>query len=157
MGAEKLISVLLQLKKPPSINDECQTQRDVWPAKKTSILLYVDLVAAGQETKVAQRKPRPRGPTENVSRSLSTLLGLQQWTFKTERQLSLRKPTADIWDSWKAAFAVAGGGETRSFSCPRARWKRLFGAISGYHCSAREYYCNLIWCNLIQCCDLGKS
>lgn len=121
MGAEKLISVLLQLKKRPSINDECQTQRDVWPAKKTSILLYVDLVTAGQETKVAQRKPRPQGPTENVRRSLSALLGTRQRTFKTERQLSFLKPTTDIWDCWKAASTVAGGRGTRSFSCPRAR------------------------------------
>lgn len=48
--AEKLSTLLLQLKNSPSINDECQTQHDVWPGKQTSILCRF-MVTAGQETR----------------------------------------------------------------------------------------------------------
>ena len=49
MRAEELSTLLLQLKNSPSINDECQTQRDVWPVKQTGILCRF-MVTAGQET-----------------------------------------------------------------------------------------------------------
>lgn len=49
VSAEKLSTLLLQLKNSPSINDECQTQHDVWPGKHTRILCRF-MVTAGQET-----------------------------------------------------------------------------------------------------------
>lgn len=108
--AEKLSILLLQLKKSPSINDECQTQHDVWPGKQTSTLCRF-MVTAGQETSsgmVETQREETRGCEEdaaaNVTSSLSTLLGMWWWIFKMQQQLSFPKPSADIWDFGQPAL-----------------------------------------------------
>lgn len=56
------------LMKSPSINDECQTQRGVWPAKQTRSWCKLK-VAAGQETRCGMAAKHCEGSREDVRRT----------------------------------------------------------------------------------------
>lgn len=78
------------------------------------LVSYVDSWSQqGRKQGVAWWKHRERRQ-EDVKRTLlqmslcplSTLLGMWQWTFKMQQQLSFLKPSADIWDSGQPALLL---------------------------------------------------